>query len=320
MATPFHGNTLNQLSIGKAAKFVEQIDNITENAPIIKIMPFTQSTDQLWDVSSEIRLISSVNQVDLNAPLPEIQMADALKQTQLNIFGAMSFVPEDTATLEGGASNYFARNRPTFEKQTGMDMEQSYIYNAFLPFALNSHFNHEESVYDAGGSNDQNFSIICCRFDSTNLSGLYSPLAFKRTTFLDIAAINGGNMYVNPDVNSKFYNVLGYGMRMKTYVGVRMLSPRNIAAIVNIDLNEPTPFTVKTVNEMLLSARVGESGSSFIMCHPRVKLYLDEIGKTERLMTNFVDQKANFEITSWNGVPIVTSYNFVDGAEANIAL
>ena len=318
---PF-GNTLNQLSIGKAKTFVNQVDNITENAPVVKAMPFVAASDQLWDVSSEVQMVGSgMNSVDLNAPLQEIQLADALKQTQLNIFGAKMFVPEDTAKLEGGPDKYFGKNRQSFERQTGMDVERNYIYNAFLPFALAQYAaGHTDCVQNAGGSGNTNYSLVVVRFDNTNMTGLYSPLCFKRDTFLDMSPINGGNLYENGDSSSKYYKVLGYGLRMKTYMGVRMLSYRNISAIVNIKLSAATPLTKAMVEKALLGARVGEAGKAMILCHPKVKLCLADIGKVQYMQSSYPEKGVDFRIDTWDGVPIVTSYNFVDGAETDISL
>lgn len=316
------GNTLNQLSIGKAKTFVNQVDNITENAPIVRAMPFVQSSDQLWDVSAEVKMVGSgIQNVDLNAPLAEIQMADALKQTQLNVFGAKMFVPEDAAKLEGGPDKYFGRNRPTFERQTGMDVEKKYIYGAFLPYALTQYADgRTDCVQDAGGSGNKNYSLLVVRFDDTNMAGLYSPLCFKRDTFLDMSPINGGALYENPDPTSKYYKVLGYGLRMKTYLGVRMLSYRNIGVIVNINLDTSTPLTRKMVERALLAARVGEAGKCLIMCHPKVKLHLAEIGKTEFMRTTPAEKSVDLRVDTWDGVPIVTSYNFMDAGETKITL
>lgn len=316
------GNTLNQLSIGKAKTFVNQVDNITENAPIVKAMPFVESSDQLWDVSSEITMLGSgMNNVDLNSPLTEIQISDGLKQTSLNIFGAKMFVPEDTAKLEGGADKYFGKNRPAFERQTGMDVERNYIYNAFLPFILSQYEQgHTDQVVNAGGSQNKNNSLLVLRFDNTNFAGLYSPLCFNRATFLDMKAINNGALYENSDPTSKYYKVLGYGLRMKTYMGVRMLSYKNAAAIVNIDLSTSTPLTVDMVEQALLAARVGEAGKTMIVCHPKVKLALAKIGKREFLDAGYSEKGVDMRIDTWNGVPIMTTYNMMDASESNVVL
>lgn len=314
------GSTLNQLSISKARTFVEQVDNVTEEAPIVKAMPFKQSTDQLWDVSTELKLVSGAKRVDLNAPLPSIQMADGTKQTNLNIFGATMFVPEVTALLHGGAAKYFATNRKSFERQTGSDMEKSYIYDAFLPFALANNKITPGIVQNAGGAANKNYSLLVVRFDDVNLSGLYSPLAFKKDTFLDMQAINGGNLYANPDSTSDYYNALGYGIRMLTFVGVRMLSPRNVSGIVNIDADAATPLTKKMIQTALLKARIGTAGKAMIICHPTVKLLLEDIGKIQQIETSYSDKNANFRLETWDGVPIVASYNFMDATETNISL
>ena len=66
-----NSSTLAQLAVGRARTFTEQVDNITENAPIVRAIPFVASSDQLWDVASELVMAGSpVQRVDLNAPLP----------------------------------------------------------------------------------------------------------------------------------------------------------------------------------------------------------------------------------------------------------
>ena len=176
------------------------------------------------------------------------------------------------------------------------------------------------TVQNAGGENSANYSLLVVRFDDVNFTGLYSPLCFKRDTFLDMKPINNGSLYKNSDSSSKYYNVLGYGLRMKTFMGVRMLSHRNIAAIVNIDAEEATPLTRQMVEKALLSARVGEAGKSMILCHPRVKLILEDVGKIQHIQTEYGQKAADFRLETWDGVNIVTSYNFMDGTEADISV
>jgi hypothetical protein len=320
MAIPVFGNTLNHLGIKKSRAYVQQIDNITENAPIVKKIPFRQATDQLWDVSSALTGIKgAMTPLDINSPLPELEITEGLRRSELSAFGAELFVPEDTALLEGGPDKYFGNHRQAFERQTGMDVEMQYIYNCFLPFALEGKRQGHDTMFDAGGTGNINYSLLVCRFDET-FCGLFSPLAFRSDTFLMMKAINGGNLYHQWKDGNRYKGVLGYGMEMKTFMGVRMLSFRNISTIVNIDRTEATPFTASMVDEALLAARVGEAGTTVIMCHPKIKLWLQEIGKVQRLETTFGDKAVNHEIESWNGVPVVTSYNFMDGSEAKITV
>ena len=317
-----NSSTLAQLAVGRARTFTEQVDNITENAPIVRTIPFVASSDQLWDVASELVMAGSpVQRVDLNAPLPEIGMAEAMTQTQLNIFGAKMFVPEDRAKLEGGPDRYFAKNRRALERQTGMDIERAYIYNAWLPFAKAQYAaGHRDCMQDAGGEGANNHSLLVLRFDETNMAGLYSPLCFNRNTFLDMTPINGGQLYENTDSDSRFYRVLGYGLRMKTWLGMRMLSHRNVGAVVNIDLKAETPLTPEMVENAMLAARVGEAGRSMLVCHPRVRLALAAIGKTRYMQAAYGERNVDMRVDTWDGVPIVTSYNFLDGGETRVNL
>ena len=315
-------STLAQLAVGKATTFTEQIDNLTENAPIVKAMPFVAASDQLWDVASELVMADSpVHRVDMNAPLQEISLSESLKQTPLNIFGAKMFVPEDRAKLEGGPDRYFARHRRVFERQTGMDIEKTCIYSAWLPFARAQHAaGHTDCVQDAGGTGARNYSLLVLRFDEVNLAGLYSPLCFNRATFLDMSPINGGQLYENPDIESPFHRVLGYGLRMKTWLGMRMLSHRNVGAVVNIDLAADTPLTPDMVENAMLAARVGEAGRAMLVCHPRVRLALAAIGKTRYMQAAYGERQVDLRVDTWDGVPIVTSYNFLDGGESRVEL
>jgi hypothetical protein len=129
-----------------------------------------------------------------------------------------------------------------------------------------------------------------------------------------------GSLYKMSDPSSRWFNVNGYGLQMKTYVGVRMLSHRNIAAIVNIDITRDAPLTVDMVEEALLQARSGESGRTYILTHPRIRNLMAKIGKTEFMNAAYGDKDLDFRLDRWSGIPVVTSYNFMSGTEANVTV
>ena len=59
---------------------------------------------------------------------------------------------------------------------------------------------------------------------------------------------------------------------------------------------------------------------AMILCHPKVKLCLADIGKVQYMQSNYSEKGIDFRVDTWDGVPIVTSYNFMDAAETLITL
>ena len=167
-----------------------------------------------------------------------------------------------------------------------------------------------ENIIDAGGASGKLYSIICVRFIPGEVTGLYSPQGFKNGAMLDIKPINNGSLYHDKD------GVLVYGVRFKGYFGVQLANPKAVSAIVNVgSSNIPT---ADQLDDLLINARAKE-GTTFMFMHPKTLSLLNKY-KGELLRTANDDNGVNRSFDSWNKIKIITSYNFLDGAETKVTL
>lgn len=306
MAEEYKTGTLKEIATGIAEKQDHLVDTLLEETPVARELRFEPSSHNLWNAYEEVTKISSVDDVDIDAPLPELVMDSELKKVDLQIIGGKITAGEDKLQVIG-KEEYFAKRLPRHIKAAGVTMERKIIYDNIRQFALD-----KGKAIDAGGSDNKGYSIIAFREIEGENIGLYSPKGFGSGTgkLLDVKAINGGNLYEN----SK--GVLVYGVRLKGYIGYQLANANGVAALVNID-PEHIP-TAEQLDELILSARAN-MGRGFLAMHPRVLAMLNKY-KADQLQYNVRDDEVNRTFTKWNGVKILTSYNFNDGTEKNVIL
>ena len=296
-------STLKEVAVGLSKKQEHFVDSLTEESPILNNMRFEPSTHGLWNAYEDVASISGAGFVDMNAPLPEMKIDSNLKKIDLSILGGEIFLPEDKASVLG-IGEYFARKVPVLLKQAGQTAEQKIIYDNFLPYAIRN-----GKAINAGGTG-KGYSMIAVRFVEGEMAGLYSGTNIDTTGLLDTMHINGGALYKNTD------GVLGYGMRIKGYIGVQLANPNAISAIVNITAAKIP--TAEQIDDMLISAKAS-SGSTFIFCHPKVLSLLSSY-KGNVLHAQSGDENFNRSFMAWNGIPFVTSYNFKNGKDDHVNL
>lgn len=296
--------TLQEIAVHLAKKQPHQVENLTEEAPILKQIRFEPASHGMWNAYEEVSGIQGVGFVDMDSPLQELDVQSKLKKVDLSILGGEMFVGEDKAQQFGGAAAYFARKTPSLLKDAGQVAEKNLIYKNVIPYAVAN-----GKAVSAGGTANC-FSMVAVRPVEGEVCGLYNPKGFTNGTMLDVKPINNGALYKN----SK--GILGYGVRLKSYFGYQLANTKAVGAIVNItDKNLPT---AKQINDMLLDARA--DGRTKIWLHPRLLQMLSEKYKVDIMRTAVGDQNLNRMITAWNGVPFIESFNFEDGSEAAVTL
>lgn len=291
--------TLKELSIEYAKKQPHQVENLTEEAPILDGIKFEPASHGLWNVYEDVTSIEGPGFVDMNAKLPKMSFDSDLKKMDLSIMGGEMFCPEDKAQMVGGKEKYFNKRTPAFLRAAGQTTEKKIIYDNFIPYAKKN-----GNIID-GGATGAGYSIVCVRYVPGEVCGLYSPEGFKQGAMLDVRPINGGNLYHNEN------GVLGYGVRLKGYFGVQLANAKAVSAIVNID-KEHIP-TESQMDDLLIAARA-TAGSTFLYMHPKVLSMLNKY-KGDILRTVNGESEINRTFDQWNKIKIVTSYNFLDGRE-----
>ncbi|MDD4950996.1 MAG: hypothetical protein PHV85_00475 [Desulfovibrionaceae bacterium] len=297
--------TLKELSVELAKKQDVLVDSLTEDTPVLNVIPFEPATHELWNVYENVNTISGGGFVDIDSPLEDITADTKLNRVDLKIMSGRMFCPQDKAVAYGGKEKYFAKREPLAFRYLGQETEANVIYNNFRQYALD----HGKKL-NAGGTGDTNYCLLAVRFERGVTTGLYAPAARDKGKLFNIEALNGGNLYEHPDTK-----VPGYGVMIKGYFGIQLASPKCLAGIFNIDIANSKLPTAKQVDELLMMVR--KSKDTYLFCHPEVMTVLADVGKGGGYRMGPDEMRVNREIEKWNNVPIVVSWNFKDGAEEN---
>lgn len=303
------GTTLKELSQKFARKQPDQVDQLTEEAPVLGVIPFEQASHGLWNMYEEVDDITGAGWVEMNAPLPALDVVGNLRKVDLSILGGEIECPEDTAHLFGGKESYFSRKLPKVIRKSGMSAESRILYDNFRAYALKN-----KTAIHAGSSNNSNYSILAVRFVSGETCGLYSPECFAQGSLLNTLPINGGNLYKS--TTGKCQGVLVHGVRLKSYLGLQIASKKSVAALVNI--NKDNVPTEAMVDDLLAAVRA-VPGSTYLFMHEKARNLLFRY-KASALHIVSGGKDMDRQITHWNGVEIVTSYNFLDGTEKAVTV
>lgn len=319
-------NAFRELAIAEATKQPEIIDWLLEETPVLEWMPFFPTNNGLNHVYEVLEAVTGAGVVDADSPLPYVNARTGLEQTALGILGGEMEVGQDKAQAMGGADSVFMQRLPKIMKKSGNDAEKSVIYNNFRGMAVKTREADElkdaaQHAISAGGSDNNNYSIVAVKYEQGEVSGLYDPAGFGRGVMFDLEAINGGNLYHLRSLPG----VLGYGMRLKSYFGVLTANPQNTASIVNVDLDlDDGEFkalpTAMQMDDMIDAVRGSMGGNTFLYCHPRVISALANTYKLERLQMTTGDRNFDTQITAWNGIPLIGTYNMERGTEPNVTL
>ncbi|MBE0534020.1 MAG: hypothetical protein IH626_24615 [Rhodospirillales bacterium] len=309
-------DTLRTIALEKSRKQPKQIDFLTEEAPILNLLPFTASTHDMWHAADQLDAADAMGFVAMDQPLPEVGSTSRLIKFDLAKMGGVIEVGEDKAKQYGGKEKYFADKTGPVLKVTGMNTERVIVYDNLRQYALDKFLAGEttHTVYSAGGSGNANYSIVAARFEEGVCSGLYNSKGFGNGVMFDTLPINGGALY------KVAAGVLVYGVRMKCDLGFMVAGTRNVGAIVNIDIATGKLPTAMQIDDLLADIRATGSGRTMLFMHERVLSALGRAFKGDQIRLRPADRNIDMAIESWNRVPMVTSYNLYDGSEANVAL
>jgi hypothetical protein len=306
MANIDHPATLQELSVEYAKKQPHQVEYLTEESPILARIKWEAASHPLWNVTEKVEGFAGADFVEMNAPLPEMAVTSKLEKVDLGIMGGEIFVPEDKAQAMGGAASYFAKKMPVLLKDAGNQTEKRIIYENYRQYAIDN-----GKVVSAGGTAAEGaktglYSMVIVRSVAGENGGLYSPEGFKNGAMLDVKAINNGALYKDSR------GVLGYGVRVKGYFGMQLMNPKTVSGIVNISADKLP--SIRQINEALIKAQANPANTA-IYLHPMLKSWLESEYKKEILRTTNGDKGLNFLVSTWNEIPMISSYNFLDGSE-----
>lgn len=297
--------------IRNATKQPGIVDNLTEEAPVLAMVPMRPSTHPFQNVFEKIVSIDAAEIVDLDDELPDVNVTSQLEKENLSTIAGTMFVGYDKAREMGGAENYFMGKLPMILRQTGANTENSIIYNKMRQFAIDN-----GNVIDKLGAANTNYSIIAVKWAQPDITGLFNPNGPGDGKILEMIPLNGGNPYKQTftygDGSTK--TITGFGMDIKTHFGLQLANDRYVGAIVNID-TAAVP-TENDINLLLESVRANPA-NTFLYMHPTMKTKL-QVYKDNHLQMGPFDADHNTLFMQWDGINIITSYNMLQGTEANV--
>jgi len=308
-------NSWREIAIEKATKQPQMVNFLLNTNPVLANMPMEPTSNGTNHVYEEMLSITEAQVVDLDEALPTVDSTSALKQMNVSAIGGTLIVGEDKAKAFGGPGYYFNTKIPGILEKTGNSLEKSTLYNNMRAAAVAAYSNssltgNTDHAILAGGSGSLLNSIIAVKWESGNTTGLYNPEGFGKGMLFDIKAISNGALYAHTDSR------LVYGARLKSHFGVLNANPRNVATIMNIDAdNIPTEDEIDT----MLEAVRADSMNTVIYMHPGT-LRLLRAYKDSALRVGVEDKNFDRQIEKWNGIPVVTSYNFLKNGEAAVTL
>lgn len=307
-------NSFREIAIQQSDKQEVLVDALTEESRILEQIPMEATSNGIQNVYEEQGAITSADQVEFDAPLPAMDSTTELKKIDLSTYGGIIEVGEDTVQQFGGLDVYLSKKLPAILRDTGNKLEYSIFYNNMRASAAGF-----SKLVSAGGAGSTNYSIMCVKWTPGEVTGLFDPSGFGQgKTFFDMEMISGGNLYKDSN------GILVYGMRIKTYMGMQIANPRYISGIVNCDITNDdltgtrTFPTEQALDKMIIDARANPA-NTVIYCRPEVKSYMNNY-KAFRMEMMPDMYGVDRRVDTWNGIPIVTSYNLAAGNEPVVTL
>jgi hypothetical protein len=301
---------LKEIANKFAKKQPKMVDDLTEKTPILERVRWESASHGLWNMAEKLNDITGAQFVNADAPLPTIDTSSDLIKTDLSVLGGEMEQAQDTVDQFGGAAAYFAKKEPLILKQAGMDTERKLYYYIWMAMDF-----YDGNYIDCNASaNGAGYSIMIVRFEEGVNSGLFDPTGFKAGSLLNRELINGGQLY---HTRKSSQEVLGYGVALKGRFGWQNLSTKTVGYIANI-LKDGTKVPTQTQIEDMIADVHGSPSDTLIMCHPKARNIALAPFKGTALQMGIVDKEYNRQIDTYNGIPVVSSYNLLPGTETYV--
>lgn len=303
-----------ELSVEHTTKQRVLVDSLTEDAPFLESMPLEESTHGLHHVFEKIDAITGGNITAIDAARAVANQTTGLDNITLSIIAGVVEQGIDSAVELGGFDAVIRKKLPKIIRKTGMEIERDIIYNSFRSFA-----NTESKLVSGGGSASANYTILAITWREGEMGGLFDKNVIATQNLFRLLRYANGGILLNSSSKPVFQ------LDFTAVLGILTANEDLIAGIVNNDISADDPVgtrtfaTIKQMDAMLRSAR--RNASTRIYCHPAVQDYLGTIYKAGQVRHDPVPT-SGFEdrIPTWNGTPIISSFNFDDGDETTVSL
>ena len=270
------GTILQEIAVSHKVdeKDIKMVDTLTENAPILRIMPFIASSDGVTHNVEELIAVTGGSWLDLDDPYPVVTNQTKLTPTSLSKIGGevegtknkVANILGGNRTLEEKLEHYFGRKIPSDVKYTAQSVDNklfNFFYNKAIGGTLNTNYFQAETV---DGGNNNHAAIIAVRFEDDVCGAVYNSNIDTGDPIFRILNPDGD------DPTAMHKNSSGqwvYSRIFEMDIGILAagVNNRNVAALVNI--KEGTIFEQKWIDRLLEAVRA-DNNNTFLIMHPRL--------------------------------------------------
>lgn len=314
-------NTIQELNFKLTEKQQGLVNTLVEDNPIIATIPVKPSTHGIYNVYGKVTDITAMDEVDYDDDLPAVDISFELGRTRLGKIGGKMYLPKDAATEMGGYTAYLNDKLPGIIKKSGNEQEYRIFYKGFLKAAIDN----GKAVSCGGTTANSQRSMVAVTYDMDTTVGLYNAKTLSNGKVFEQLVLNGGNEY---EITHNGKTFIGKGVATFMQFGLQLADPRNVAALVNIELgpNQSNPEkytglpTIKQLDDLLSGIRA-TAARSVIYCDAYVSKAIAAQYKLPRIqIANGSTAGVQYAAYDWQGIPIVTSYNLSNGKDPVVTI
>jgi len=200
------------------------IDALTSQAPFLGKCQWSRANRVIHHVYREVDQIEGLQFFDFDGRLPEVKASFSLGSASLTPLGGRIELGEDTATMMGGANEFFREQSILLARHAGQQLEEQF----FHLICVNAIKHNKVFMY----SDTPGVTIAVVSWNALETCGLFSP-AFKKPhgDFFELEKYHGGQVYPNQA------GVNVFGAYCKATVGLLLANKNAIAVLTNVPKN-----------------------------------------------------------------------------------
>jgi len=314
-------STLVDIATDKAPTQKVMIDLLTEESPFLERLPMEPCSDDNINKFEKLTSIASAKVVNVDEPLPVVNSETELDSTTISRVGGIIRAGKNLVDMwRGGKDAYYAKKFTPVLKESGNELEQTLLYNTFIQAAIDA-----GNVIDAGGTtaNKQN-TMLFIKWGEGETNGLYNPKLVNSGKMFGMADVGGGDTYEIYNPTTQEYDLV-YGRYMESFIGAQVANTRNVFAIVNIDLSDDGSEGYKNLPSEVMMGKAQTSvrarpGNTEIWAGSEVVTAMGIEYTGAQVNTKPESEARQNMIKFWNEIPMLSSYNFKENAEAVVTV
>ena len=306
------------------------VDHFMRPLEFMKRVPFITSSHGFFNQYEEFTNVKGAEFREFDAPSTQMSADTSLQQVKLGVIGGEMSVSEEFAlhmangsTTDAGAaaSQYFAKQTPQILNNSGKKTENHFIYKILLPKMME--YNRKiaadktkRTIFNAGGSDNANYTIFAIRQNPELNCGLVSPCGKNKDEVMYMEWLNDGARHrieVGKDAGK-----IGFEATWKAFLGYQLACPEYLGAIVNIDPANDKMVTAPMIDD-LLDAVEADTSDTILVMHRSMKSKLGAL-KWEKIDLENSEERINTRVMAWNGVEMVGTNTMLKGTEGNATL